>query len=48
MKTKDMLIARQELRHQDVDGVWHVVEEGERVIRAVSSSTPMSWSRFTC
>jgi len=33
MKTKDMLIARQELRHQDVDGVWHVVEEGERVPR---------------
>ncbi len=31
MKTKDALIARQELRHQDDAGTWHVVEEGERV-----------------
>jgi hypothetical protein len=33
MKTKDALIARQELRHQDDAGTWHVVEEGERVPR---------------
>jgi len=33
MKTKDALIARQELRYRDLDGIWHVVEEGERVPR---------------
>jgi len=33
VKAKEALIARQELRHQDVDGTWHVVEEGERVPR---------------
>jgi hypothetical protein len=33
MKTKDALIARQELRHRDLDGVWHVVSEGARVDR---------------
>jgi hypothetical protein len=33
MKTKDALIASQELRHQDGVGTWHVVEEGERVPR---------------
>ena len=30
-KIKDALIARQELRHRDHAGIWHVVEEGERV-----------------
>ena len=34
MKSKEaLLIASQELRHQDEAGVWHVVEEGERVRR---------------
>jgi hypothetical protein len=33
MKSKDALIARQELRHQDESGTWHLVEEGERVSR---------------
>ena len=33
MKTKDALIARQELRHKDDAGTWKVVEEGERVPR---------------
>jgi hypothetical protein len=33
MKSKDALIARQELRHQDEAGAWHLVEEGERVSR---------------
>jgi hypothetical protein len=33
MKTKDALIARQELRHKDDAGTWQVVEEGERVPR---------------
>ena len=33
MKATEALIARQELRHQDVAGTWHVVEEGERVPR---------------
>jgi hypothetical protein len=32
-KTKDALIARQELRHRDEAGTWHLVEEGERVPR---------------
>jgi hypothetical protein len=31
MKTKDGLIARQELRHRDEAGAWQVVAEGERV-----------------
>jgi hypothetical protein len=33
MKTKDVLIARQNMRHRDLAGIWHVVEEGERVPR---------------
>jgi hypothetical protein len=33
MKSKDALIARQELRHKDDAGIWHLVEEGERVPR---------------
>jgi hypothetical protein len=33
MKSKDALIARQELRYRDLDGIWHVVEEGARVPR---------------
>ena len=32
-RAKDALIARQELRYQDSDGIWHVVEEGARVPR---------------
>ena len=33
MKGKEMLVARQELRHQDKAGTWQVVEKGERVPR---------------
>jgi hypothetical protein len=33
VKGKEMLVARQELRHQDKAGTWQVVEEGERVPR---------------
>jgi len=33
MKTRYMVIARQELRYRDLEGMWHVVEEGERVPR---------------
>jgi hypothetical protein len=33
VKSKETLIASQELRHQDNAGTWHVVDEGERVPR---------------
>jgi hypothetical protein len=33
MKTKDALIARQELRHRDEAGTWQVVQAGGRVPR---------------
>jgi hypothetical protein len=31
VKGKEALIARQELRHRDEAGTWHVIREGERV-----------------